>query len=58
MLAEILARPVVPAIKAALAGLKGDETWLRTRAPLPALSGKDAKVLCKALSGIDGYPAK
>ena len=57
LLAEILAYPVVPAIKAALAGLKGDDTWLRTRAPLPALSEQDAKGLCQALSGIDGYPA-
>lgn len=56
VLAEILAHPVVPSIKAALAGLKGDDTWLRTRAPLPALSREEATQICKALSGIDGLP--
>lgn len=56
LLAEILSRPVVPAIKAALAGLKKDDAWLRTRAPLPSLYGQDAKGLCRALARIDGLP--
>jgi len=56
LLAEILARPVVPAIKAALAGLKGDAAWLRARAPLPSLSREAANTLCQALAGIDGLP--
>lgn len=56
LLAEILARPVVPAIKAALAGLKGDATWLRTRAPLPSLAREDANELCQKLARIDGLP--
>ncbi len=56
LLAEILAYPVVPAIKAALAGLKGDEAWLRTLAPLPSLSREEAKTLCQALARIDGLP--
>lgn len=56
LLTEILALPVVPAIKAALAGLKDDEAWLRTRAPLQSLSGPEAAALCQALARIDGLP--
>jgi len=56
LLLEILAYPVVPAIKAALAGLKGDEAWLRTRAPLPSLSRDEANALCTALARIEGLP--
>jgi len=56
VLAAILAYPVVPAIKAALAGLTGDDVWLRTRAPLPSLSRADARALCQTLSRIGDSP--
>lgn len=54
VLKEILAYPVVPSIKAAMAGLKGDDTWLRTQAPLVALSSAQARGLGRSLAAIEG----
>jgi len=45
---DILKYPVTPAVKALIAHRTGDESWLRVRAPLMALSAADAKRVASA----------
>ena len=51
----LLKLPVVPAVKAVLAALTGDEAWLRVRAPLEALSAEGDLAACKKIAElVDG----
>jgi 4-hydroxy-tetrahydrodipicolinate synthase len=45
---DILKYPVTPAVKALVAHRTGDESWLRVRAPLVALSAADARRVATA----------
>ena len=52
MVNEVVSHPVVPAVKAAVAGKTGDAEWLRTRPPLEPLSAETALALYGKLLAI------
>lgn len=52
MVNEVVSLPVVPAVKAAVAGKTGDVEWLRTRSPLEPLSADIARAVYGKLLAI------
>ena len=52
MVNEIVSHPVVPAVKAALAGKTGDTEWLRTRPPVEPMSAETARAVYGKLLAI------
>lgn len=54
ILGLLLKLPVVPAVKGVLAAQTGDETWLRVRAPLEALSAAGDLATCTRIAELAG----
>ena len=53
MVNAVVSLPVVPAVKAAVAGKTGDVEWLRTRPPLEPLAAETARAFYAKLLAID-----